>query len=171
MPLAFLVGFVALVIAEIYVIVLVAHATSAIATVLLLLVTSVAGGALVRREGARAWRRAAQSVEQGKAPGKEVADAALILVGGALLVPPGFITDVVGLLLVLPFTRAVFRGALGAVLIRRVTRRVHVQRGGTTRHPRPRPGPNGNVVEGEVVDRPAKRQIEHPAISDDDRER
>jgi UPF0716 protein FxsA len=148
MPLVIAIGFVALVVAEIYVLVAVAHATSVLVAVLLLLVTSVAGGALVRREGAKAWARAAQAVQEGRPPGKDVADGVLILVGGVLLFLPGFITDALGLLLVFPLTRRLFRGLVGFVLVQRIARKLGVRPG---RRPRGRRGEGPSVIEGEVV--------------------
>ena len=71
-------------------------------------------GGLVRREGVRAWRALRSARRRtGGVPGREVADGALLLVGGTLLLTPGFVTDAVGLLLVLPPGRAVARRVLG----------------------------------------------------------
>lgn len=75
-------------------------------TVALLLLDSVLGAVLVKREGRRAWRAFRSALEAGRWPGDEVVQGALVLVGGALLVTPGFVTDVVGLLAVFPPTRA-----------------------------------------------------------------
>jgi len=161
------IGFVALVVAEVYVLIAVAHATSAVVAVLLLLGTSVVGGALVRREGAKAWARAARAVEQGRAPGREVADGALILAGGALLLIPGFITDALGLLVVLPPTRRLFRGALGVAFVRRLTRRFDARPGPSGRGRSGRRRRGDTVIDGEVLnrtrrrDRPSRPAIEH----------
>jgi UPF0716 protein FxsA len=76
-------------------------------TVALLLVASLLGAYLLRIEGARTWRQFRQALEQGRWPGDEVAQGALVLVGGALLLTPGFLTDVVGFLFLLPPTRVV----------------------------------------------------------------
>jgi UPF0716 protein FxsA len=147
MGLVFAVGFVALVVGEIYVLIAVAEATSPLIAVLLLLGTSVVGGALVRREGAKAWGRATRAVQEGRPPGKDVADGALILIGGALLLIPGFITDVVGLLVVLPLTRRLFRGLLHLALVRRVTKRFAGLHPGNPRRRRS----THSVIDGEVV--------------------
>ncbi|MDP8931842.1 MAG: FxsA family protein [Actinomycetota bacterium] len=74
-------------------------------TVALLLLDSVLGAVLVRSEGRRAWRAFRSALQAGRWPGDEVVQGALILVGGALLVTPGFVTDAVGLLALLPPTR------------------------------------------------------------------
>ena len=65
---------------------------------------------LAKAEGRAAWRRLSAAVAAGRPPGREVIDGALVLVGGLLLIVPGFITDAVGLLLLAP-TRAVARRA------------------------------------------------------------
>lgn len=79
-------------------------------TVLLLILLSALGANLTRREGARSWRQLRAAVGERRWPGDEVAQGALVLVGGALLVVPGFVTSVLGLpLLLRPSRRAVSR--------------------------------------------------------------
>lgn len=107
-------------IVEIYVIVQVGGWLGVLPTVALLLALSIGGGLLLKREGTRAWRSLRQSLAAGRWPGRDIADGALILVGGTLLLTPGFVTDAFGLLLVLPPTRAVFRGLLTRVLLGRL---------------------------------------------------
>ncbi len=77
-------------------------------------------------------------------PASELADGGLILVGGTLMLSPGFVTDALGILLILPFTRPVARRMLTRVLSRRLLGADDVRR--------PGPGPQGPVVRGEVVD-------------------
>jgi UPF0716 protein FxsA len=74
-------------------------------TLALLLIDSLIGAVLVRREGRRAWSAFRDALSNARWPGDEVAQGALVLVGGALLVTPGFVTDAVGLLAVIPPTR------------------------------------------------------------------
>lgn len=78
-------------------------------TIALLLLVSLAGAWLVRREGLGVWRRLNQQVASGSMPGAELVDGVLILMAGALLLTPGFVTDCVGLLLLLPPVRAAVR--------------------------------------------------------------
>jgi UPF0716 protein FxsA len=93
-------------IAELYVAIRVADAIGVLLTVILLIAGWPVGIWLVRAEGRTAWRRLrAAAIITGRPPGREVLDGALILVGGSLLIVPGFITDVLGLLLLLPPTR------------------------------------------------------------------
>ena len=78
-------------------------------TILLVLAISVLGSWLVKREGWAAWRRITSRVQTGEVPGDELVDGGLILFAGALLLTPGFVTDVVALALLFPPSRAVVR--------------------------------------------------------------
>ena len=125
-------------------------------TVALLLVESALGAWLVRREGARAWRALNLGFQTGRLPTGELADAALVLIGGTLLLTPGFVTDVVGFCFVLPFTRPVARRALQAFLARRavtfVQTRVARSPGGPPSGGPPGADRDSRVVPGEVVE-------------------
>jgi UPF0716 protein FxsA len=146
-------------IVEIYVIIQVGQAIGAWQTVALLIIESAIGAWLLKHEGRRAWRALNEALRKGRMPGKELADGALVLVGGTLLLTPGFVTDIFGFFCVLPFTRPVARRMLNAVLARRIARGavrvvapgVSGRRGtagwGDTRQQR-----GGQIVEGEVVD-------------------
>jgi UPF0716 protein FxsA len=98
-------------IAELFVAIKVAQAIGVLLTVILLLAGWPVGMWLAKAQGRAAWRRLSAAVAAGRPPGREVIDGALVLVGGLLLIVPGFITDVVGLLLLAP-TRAVARRAI-----------------------------------------------------------
>jgi UPF0716 protein FxsA len=139
---------------EIYVIVRVGQTIGAGPTILLLVADGMLGAWLIRHEGRRAWRALMDTLAAGRLPTRELADGALVLVGGTLLIAPGFLTDILGYLLVLPFTRPFARRAV----VRYAAGRVRVvappgmgpgapgTRPGTT-HPR-----DGRVVSGEVID-------------------
>lgn len=105
MPLLLVLAFIVVPLVELWVIGAVADAISLGPTLVLLLVDSIVGAVLVRREGSRAWRRFRQAVAEGRVPDDEIIQGAMLLFGGALLLTPGFVTDVVGLALVLPLTR------------------------------------------------------------------
>jgi UPF0716 protein FxsA len=105
---------------EIYVIVQVGHVMGLLPTLALLIVVSIAGAALVKREGLGVWRRASQRIENGEVPGRELIDGVLILLAGALLMTPGFVTDLLGIFLLLPPVRAAVR----ALISRRLTHQV-----------------------------------------------
>lgn len=106
MPLLLVLVFVVVPLIELWVIGEVASAISWGPTLVLLLVDSVIGAVLVRREGSRAWQRFRAALAEGRVPDDEILQGAMLLFGGALLLTPGFVTDVVGLALVLPITRA-----------------------------------------------------------------
>ncbi len=119
-----LVCFVGLPILEIYIIIQVGQQIGAIPTLVLLVVESLLGGWLVKREGRRAWAALQVAVTSGHLPAKELSDAALVLVGGTLLLTPGFVTDVFGFFFVLPFTRPLARKMLAAIIAQRARARV-----------------------------------------------
>jgi UPF0716 protein FxsA len=89
-------------------------------TLALLVLISFVGAWLMKREGLGALRRAQRQVDAGMVPGRELVDGALIVLAGALLLAPGFITDAVGLLLLLPPVRAGVRSFARHRLERRV---------------------------------------------------
>ena len=103
-------------IAELYVIVQTSQAVGIGLTLVLLIGVSVVGAYLLKREGTATWRLLQESLRSGQMPTKHVTDGALILLGGALLLTPGFITDAVGFLLVLPPTRAAVKGTFRKML-------------------------------------------------------
>ena len=98
--------------AELYVIIQVGQAFGALNTIALLIIISAAGAWLVKREGIAVWKRFQRQVESGAVPGKEIADGVMILFAGALLMTPGFLTDILALALLLPPVRAAIRGIL-----------------------------------------------------------
>src|SRR5215208_6555386 len=111
--------FIVVPIAEIYVIIQVGQAIGALWTVLLLVVDSLIGARLLSWQGRRAWLRFQEALAAGRVPHREVIDGVLIVLGGAFLLTPGFITDLLGLVLLVPPTRAVVRRALVASIVRR----------------------------------------------------
>jgi UPF0716 protein FxsA len=111
--------FIAVPIAEIYVIIQVGEAIGALPTIAILIADSLVGSMLLRSQGRGAWRRFQLAMAEGRVPAREVLDGALVIFGGAFLITPGFITDVIGLLLLLPPTRAVVRRMMVRVFARR----------------------------------------------------
>lgn len=120
MPLLLLIAFVVVPIVEIWVIVQVGQAIGIVPTLVLLLADAVLGTWLFRREGRKAWMALREALAAHRVPAKEVADGALVVVGGAFLLSPGFVTDAIGVLCLLPPTRAVLRRALTKVLAGRL---------------------------------------------------
>jgi UPF0716 protein FxsA len=117
-PLLLLLAFVVVPLVELYVLIQVGQAIGVIPTLALLLLDSILGAALMRSQGRVAWRRFNQAIAAGRVPAREVLDGVLVIFGGAFLLTPGFVTDVFGVLFLLPPTRALIRrllvrGALG----------------------------------------------------------
>ncbi len=150
-------GFVAMPLLEILVIIQVGQVIGAPWTIALLVVDSLLGAWIVRREGARAWKALTEALASGRMPATELADGGLILVGGALMLTPGFVTDILGALAVLPMTRPAARRVLARAVSRRLlgtgTGTGSGTGSGTAPDGRnPGPGSEGPVVQGDVVD-------------------
>jgi UPF0716 protein FxsA len=114
--------FIAVPIVEIYVIIQVGQAIGALWTIALLVADSILGSMLMRAQGRAAWRRFNAAIAEGRVPAREVLDGVLVVFGGALLLTPGFVTDVFGLIFLLPPTRAIVR----RLLVRRFAGRFRV---------------------------------------------
>ncbi len=130
--------FIVVPIAELYVIIQVGEQIGVLPTLALLLADAILGSLLLRHQGRGAWRRFNEALAARRFPGKEVADGLLIVVGGTLLLAPGFLTDIVGLLLLIPPTRAIARGLLRRFTVGRFT--VVGMPGGGRTGPGPAPG-------------------------------
>ena len=115
-------------------------------TILALLLLTVLGTWLMRREGSRAWKALREASQTGRMPSRELADGALVLIGGAFLLLPGFVSDAIGLFFVLPFTRVFARRLLEAFIASRVLVRMPFPSGGGSS-----PSAQG-TIRGEVVD-------------------
>ncbi len=128
--------FLVLPIAEIYVIIQVGDAIGIVPTLLLLILDGIAGAALARSQGRAAWARFNLALAEGRVPARETFDGAMIVLGGSLLLAPGFITDVVGFLLLIPPTRMLLRGFLSRLALRRVGLSLdRLRAAGTVRQP------------------------------------
>lgn len=123
MPLlALLALFIVVPLAELYVILKVGDAIGVVPTIALLAADSVLGWMLLRAQGRAVWRRFNETLAAGGMPHREVMDGVLVIFGGAFLITPGFLTDIVGLVLLVPPTRALVR----RLVVRRLGRRVTV---------------------------------------------
>jgi UPF0716 protein FxsA len=134
--------FIAVPIAELAVIIQVGQAIGVWWTIGLLVADSLFGSWLMRHQGRTAWRRFNEAIQAGRVPAREVLDGALVIFGGALLLTPGFITDILGLILLVPPSRALVR----AILARRLQHRMIVSATSTRRVP------GDYDVEGTAVD-------------------
>jgi UPF0716 protein FxsA len=108
MPLLVLL-FIVVPLVELYVIIQVGQAIGAVPTIGLLLLDSLLGSWLLRSQGRTVWRRFREALATGRPPATETIDGALVIAGGALMLAPGFITDLFGALLLLPPSRAAVR--------------------------------------------------------------
>jgi UPF0716 protein FxsA len=150
-----LIAFIVVPIVELFVIGRISDLIGLPLTILLLVVDSLVGAVLVRHEGRRAWTAFRRALAEGRWPGDEVAQGALVLVGGALLLTPGFVTDVVGLAAVVPPTRALLSRAVRSRMTTVSGGVLGASRAGPRRPPPRRPGeprPSGpDAVDVEVV--------------------
>jgi UPF0716 protein FxsA len=128
----------------------VGRSIGALVTLGLLALIAVVGAVIVRREGAAAWRSLGASVRTGEPPSRELADATVLMLAGILLIIPGFISDVVALVLI------VVHRPLARWFLARSLRRAEVNeaiiRNRFGAGPAPSPYDRGEVVEGEIVD-------------------
>ena len=147
----FVLLFVVVPIAELFVIIQVGEAIGVLPTIALLIADSVLGSVLMRSQGRVAWLRFNAALAEGRIPHREVLDGALVIFGGALLLTPGFLSDILGILLLLPPTRALAR----RVVARRVLPRLVVSGlggAGGPGGPRRRPSPDSADVEGTATE-------------------
>ncbi|MBW8173267.1 FxsA family protein [Ornithinimicrobium sp. Arc0846-15] len=151
-----LIGVLLLMLAEIVTMIAVGQALGVWWTLLLLVVLAFGGAWLVRREGLRAWRRLQSAKGDPQNAGREVLDAAVILVGGFLLLTPGFLTATVGLFMVLPLTRPITRGWVSTMASTRSP-----MMGATGGVRRPPPG-SGDIIEGEIVNDSSEHNARDP---------
>ena len=136
--------FIVVPIAELAVLIQVGQVIGVWWTIGLLVLDSILGSLLMRSQGRATWRRFNDTTRAGRVPAREVLDGALVIFGGALLLTPGFITDILGLFLLIPPTRALVR----AVLVRRFPNRMVVSMSAGPRVRRRR----DDDVEGTAVD-------------------
>ncbi len=140
---------------ELYLLISIGQHLGAMATVAIVLVTGILGASLARREGSRvmaAWQAAAQ---RGEKPKDGIVSSALVLVGGVLLITPGVVTDLAGLLLLVPWSRRLVAKYVGRWIerrfeIRTVSPDVGMFFGFGGHAP---PSGTGDVIDGEVVER------------------
>jgi len=149
--------FVVVPIIELFVIIQVGEVIGVLPTIALLVADSILGAMLMRSQGRIAWGRFNAALAEGRIPHREVLDGALVIFGGALLLTPGFVTDVLGIILLLPPTRVLVR----ALVARRLLPRIVITRfgapaaaaAGTARRGGPRRRPGGGAdVEGTATE-------------------
>ena len=147
MPFLLVVLFIVVPIAELAVIIQVGQEIGVWWTIAILVADSILGSLLMRSQGRAVWRRFNATLQAGRPPAREVADGVLVIFGGALLLTPGFLTDILGLLLLLPPTRAIIR----RVFLRQAMKRITVTMAAGAAMPRRGPARDDDV-EGTAVD-------------------
>lgn len=146
---ALVVGFIAVSVAEVWLLTVVGSWIGVGWTLAILIAEAFVGAWLLRSEGRKTWTALVSAYAAGRMPTGHLADAALVLVGGIMLILPGFFTDVIGLVFLLPFTRPLARKGLGWLVARGVSRSgVNISGLGAQFAP--------GVVPGEVVDNPPR---------------
>lgn len=149
MPFLLVALFILVPIAELAVIIQVGQAIGVWWTIAILIADSILGSLLMRSQGRIAWRRFNEAVGAARVPAREVADGVLVIFGGALLLTPGFLSDIFGLLFLFPPTRALIR----RVFLRQAMKRITVSMAGVAMPPQYRSGPRrADDVEGTAVD-------------------
>lgn len=160
-------GFILISVAEVWLLTAVASRITVFATLAILIAEAIVGAWLLRHEGSKAWRALLDAYGTGRLPSGQLADAALVLVGGILLILPGFFTDLIGLVCLIPATRPFARRVLGSLIARHAARSgidIEVIQakygpgtvipGETVEDPSPQPKPDAdpNVIRGELED-------------------
>lgn len=146
---ALVVAFIAVSVLEVWVLTLVGTGIGLGWTVAILIAEALLGSWLLQREGRKAWAALWEALSLGRMPSGQLADAALVLVGGILLILPGFVTDVIGLVFLIPGTRPYARRVLGFLLARQSAK--------TSRPLSGSPFNTATVIVGETVDNPDER--------------
>ncbi|KGR76785.1 FxsA family protein [Ureibacillus sinduriensis] len=103
---------IAAILVEIAVFIVVGKLLGVLPTLLLIMLTSVIGALVAKKQGIESVRRLQTNLAEGNAPGVAIIDTFLIFAGGVLLVAPGFLTDLLGVSLILPYTRKLFKPAI-----------------------------------------------------------
>ncbi|MCA8961856.1 MAG: FxsA family protein [Planctomycetes bacterium] len=130
-------------------------------TIALCVTTGILGASLARREGARTWFGVQQQAAAGRMPQQELIDGALILFAAALLLTPGILTDLIGFLILIPFTRPFIRRGARALLAGRV--QVFDGRSGVRRPPQGSGLAPDDVIDADFVVRDGARSDGDPS--------
>src|SRR3954451_15162923 len=158
MRLLLIVVFIVVPIAELAILIQVGEAIGVWWTIALLVADAILGSMLARSQGRATWRRFNEALRSGRPPAREVMDGALVIFGGALLLTPGFLSDILGVFLLLPPTRALVRAAL----VRRFAGRV-VASMTAPRRPGPSSPRQGYDIEGTAVEPGPEAPADRPS--------
>ncbi len=141
---ALVIGFIVVSVIEVWLLTLVGTTIGVPWTLAILVVQAFIGAWLLRNEGRKSWRALVQAYSAGRVPTGHLADAALVLAGGIMIIVPGFFTDIIGLLFLIPASRRFVRKGIGTLLAR------------TSAFPStlPKTSDDPTVITGEVIDDP-----------------
>ena len=134
-------------IVEIYLLIQVGGIIGTLPTIFLVVLTAVIGAALLRHQGLATLARFQQNLSQGKLPAQEMIEGILLAVGGALLMTPGFVTDTIGFLCLLPFSRKY----IASIIIKNSAAKVTAKMGGFS-HGEQWQQSDSDVFEGEFTE-------------------
>jgi UPF0716 protein FxsA len=148
MPLLLVILFIVVPIAELALLIQVGQVIGVWWTIALLIADALLGSWLLRSQGRAAWRRFNEALAEGRIPHREVVDGVLVIFGGVLLLTPGFITDIFGVLFLFPPTRVLMR----RVLVRRGALNLMMSMPGTAEPAGPSRNGRPSDIEGSAVD-------------------
>ena len=150
---------------EIYLLIEVGGLIGVLPTIGLVVLTAVIGASLLRSQGSETYLRFNRALSEGRMPANEILEGVALLIGGALLLTPGFFTDAIGFICLLPFTRRPlvkfiinkFNPLANAGGSPFVSSNLGGAQSGSVRRPPSETPKNGDVIEGEVMDRSDER--------------
>lgn len=144
--------FILISVAEVWVLTAVGTLIGVVPTVMILIAEALVGSWLLRREGRKSWQALVAAYGSGRMPTGQLADAALVLTGGTLLIVPGFFTDLLGLVFMVPFTRRLSRKGLGWLVARYLAGNGMTLGQFQARGNPSQTASNPSIVKGEVVE-------------------
>lgn len=160
--------FIVIPVIEITVLMQVGEQLGAFPTVALVILTAAVGASLVRSQGLQTLMSAQQKMQQGQQPGQEVIEGVMLAIAGVMLVTPGFVTDFMGLLLLLPFSRQFFAAKLlERVIIKNMANQGQPFTGGYSSHNAEQ---NDDVIDGEFVSKEHDFTLNDKKNGDDSRD-
>lgn len=124
----FLIGILAFILLEIGLLIWIGSKVGILSVMSLIILTAILGFVFGRNEGFKTWNKAMHAISQQQAPAREFIDGICIFLGAALLIAPGFLSDLLGILLLIPFTRSLFKLTIARMLDKMVNRGVVVYR-------------------------------------------
>ena len=134
-------------IVEMYLLIEVAERIEALPTILLVMLTAVLGVSLIRQQGLSTLTKGIRRLNQAEIPAAEIIEGVLLAVAGAFLITPGFLTDFIGFMIIIPITRRI----TALMLLKRMAARADFRRNGSDLRGRSNKtrDASGSVIEGE----------------------